>query len=99
MSIKKRTKDSSLTPIMKARQIKREGYGEKKSPVFGKNVLRRRLELNMTQEDLAKAIGASRPRIVDIENGRFPADPERINALARALGTDPNTLLGFILDE
>lgn len=96
---KKRTKSSSNTPIAKARQVKREGYGEKKSPIFGQNVLQRRLALNMTQEELAKAIGASRPRITDIENGRFPTDPDRINAIARALGTDPNTLLGFILGE
>lgn len=85
MSNKKRTKNSTLVPIDIARQVKKDGYGKKKSSNFGENILFRRLELNMTQEDLAKAISASRPRISDIEKGRFPDDPDRIIALADAL--------------
>lgn len=85
MSNRKRTKASTLVPIDYARQVKKKGYAKKKSSRFGENILSRRLELNMTQEDLAKAIGASRPRISDIENGRFPDDPDRIIALADAM--------------
>lgn len=99
MSNRKRTKDSTEVPIDIARQVKKESYGKKKSSLFGENVLSRRLELNMTQEDLANAIGASRPRISDIENGRFPEDPERIIALADALDVSLDILFGRVKDD
>ncbi len=73
----------------------RKGYKSKKIPFFCQNVQRRRLELGITQEQLAKTLGIDRPRISQIEAGRLPRDEERITALARALKVDINWLFGF----
>ena len=73
----------------------RKGYKSKKLPIFCQNVQKRRLELGITQEQLAKAIGTDRPRISQIEAGRLPRDEERIVALAKALGVDINWLFGY----
>lgn len=77
---------------------KRRGYKGKKIPVFCQNVQARRLELGITQEELASAIGTDRPRVSQIEAGRLPRDEDRIIALARALKTDINWLFGFTND-
>ena len=73
----------------------RSGYKGKKIPVFCQNVQKKRLELGLTQEDLARAIGTDRPRISQIEAGRLPRDEDRIIALAKALDVDVNWLFGF----
>lgn len=74
---------------------KRKGYKGKKIPVFCQKVQARRLELNLTQEELARIIGTDRPRISQIEAGRLPRDEDRIIALAKALKVDINWLFGF----
>ena len=79
----------SLTPE------KRKGYKGVAIPVFCQNVQKRRLELGIKQEELAKLIGASKPRISELEGGKFPRSEDRIIALARALKTTPDVLLGF----
>ncbi len=76
----------------------RRGYKSKKLPLFCQNVQKRRLELGITQEQLANAIGADRPRVSQIEAGRLPRDEERIIALATALKVDINWLFGFTPD-
>ena len=73
----------------------RRGYKSKKIPVFCQNVQKRRLELGITQEQLANMIDTDRPRISQIEAGRLPRDEERIIALAKALNVDINWLFGF----
>ncbi len=78
---------------------KRRSYRGKKIPVFCQNVQKKRLELGITQEDLAKTIGTDRPRVSQIEAGRLPRDEDRIIALAKALRVDINWLFGFTVDE
>lgn len=73
----------------------RKGYKGKKIPIFCKNIQSKRLELGMSQEELAKLIGIDRPRISQIEAGRFPRDEDRIISLAKALNVDINWLFGF----
>ncbi len=73
----------------------RKGYAGKKIPVFCQNVLKKRLELDMTQLELANAIGTTVPRISEMEAGRFPRDEDRIIAIANTLGVDINWLFGF----
>ena len=75
----------------------RRSYKGKEIPVFCKNVQLRRLELKITQEELANLIGTDRPRISQIEAGRLPRDENRIIALAIALKVDINWLFGFNL--
>ena len=73
----------------------RKGYKSKKLPVFCQNVQKRRLELGITQEQLANTIGTDRPRVSQIEAGRLPRDEDRIIAIAKALHVDINWLFGF----
>lgn len=58
---------------------------------LGERARERRLELKMTQRDVAKAAGLSQATISDIERGRNHKSTE-ITALARALKTSPNWL-------
>ena len=79
----------SLTPT------ERKGYRGQKISDFCVNVQQKRLELRLTQAQLAEKIGVPPPRISELESGRFPEDPDRIIAIARALGVDINWLFGY----
>lgn len=66
---------------------------------FSERVKQRRLELNMTQEELALKMGyKSKSSINKIECGR-PVTQKIIVKLADALETTPSYLLGWIVEE
>ena len=84
-----------MSPRKSLNPKERKGYAGNKIPVFCQNVLKKRLELNLTQLDLANAIGTTVPRISEMEAGRFPRDEDRIIAIAKFLNVDINWLFGF----
>ena len=61
---------------------------------FSRNVRARRRALGLTQAQVAARMGWYPHRISQIEHGVFPSDPARIMALARALETSVEALLG-----
>lgn len=73
----------------------RKGYSGKKIAVFFEKVRAKRMEQNMTQGDLAQILGIPQQRISEMEAGQFPTDPERIIALAKALGVSLDWLFGI----
>jgi transcriptional regulator with XRE-family HTH domain len=73
----------------------RRGSGSMKNDVFFKNLQKRRLELGLTQEFVAKILNIHASQYSTLEGGAFPRDPRRIVALAKALKVDINYLFGF----
>ncbi len=66
---------------------------------FGKRIKHRRLELDMTQEELARQVGyTSRSSINKIELGLVDLPQSKISAIANALGVSPAYLLGWETD-
>lgn len=64
------------------------------------NIKNRRLELRMSQEQLAKKMGyTSRSTIAKIESGRNDIPQSKIKAFAEALETTPSALLGLTDDN
>lgn len=63
---------------------------------IGQAVRRRRLELDMSQEELADAAGLHRNYVGGIERGERNVGVKAIVALARALGTRAGTLFDGI---
>lgn len=60
------------------------------------NIKKRRLQLNMTLEDVAKLTGVTRQTIQKYESGVIQSIPsERIKLLAKALKTSPSYLMGW----
>ncbi|PZR34879.1 helix-turn-helix domain-containing protein [Caulobacter segnis] len=59
---------------------------------IGQAVRRRRLELGMSQEELADAAGLHRNYVGGIERGERNVGVKAILVLARALATRPGTL-------
>jgi transcriptional regulator with XRE-family HTH domain len=74
---------------------KRKGKPKYSDIVFAQKVQSRRLEMGITQSELAKRVDVPQARISEIEAGFFPSSRARIIALCRALETDPNHLFGF----
>ena len=73
-------------------------FAEEKSPTtFGERVKQARLAKGLTQNELAKrAEYAGATSIASLETqGRCNVAAEKIINLCKALGTDPNTLLGW----
>lgn len=65
-------------------------------PDIHKNIKRRRLQLEMTQEELAKRLGYSgKSMISKIEQGRVKLDQEKIEEIAEILCIDPLELMGY----
>lgn len=61
------------------------------------NIKRRRIELGMTQKELADALGYSdRSAIAHIEKGKIDLPQSKIVAFAKALSTTPGDLMGDI---
>lgn len=60
-----------------------------------KNIKAKRLELGMTQDELAKKLGYSgKSMIAKIESGKVDLSQSKIIAFAKALDTDPGELMG-----
>ena len=67
--------------------------------VFGSRVKARRLQLGMTQQELAEKIGYEHKSSVNkIENGQTKATAKLIEDLAKALGTSRSYLAGWADD-
>lgn len=65
---------------------------------IGKNIMRRRKEIGMTQEELAQKMGyKSKSSINKIELGKSDMPQSKIERFAKALNTTPGDLMG--LDE
>lgn len=65
-----------------------------------KNIKKRRLELGMTQSDLAEKLGYSdKSMIAKIENGKVDLAQSRILAFADALKISPSDLMGWKDDD
>ena len=63
---------------------------------IGNNIKRRRIELQMTQEDLAKKMGyKSKSTINKIELGKNDIPQSKIVNFAKALDTTPSYLMGW----
>lgn len=61
-----------------------------------KNIKNRRIELNMTQTELAKKVGyADKGMISRVENGKVDLSQSQIMKFAEALSTDPAVLMGW----
>ncbi len=74
---------------------KRKGSRKFQGDVFFKNIQKRRLELNLTQEIMAVKLNMQTPNYSRLEGGAFPKDPRRIVEIARALEVDINWLFGY----
>lgn len=61
-----------------------------------RNIKQKRLELNMSQEELARKVGyTSRSTIARIEKGEIDISRDKIFAFAKALKTTPSELMGL----
>ena len=64
------------------------------------NIRQRRIELGMTQEELAKALGyADKSMIAKVEAGKVDLAQSKILAFASALNTTPSWLMGWNEDD
>lgn len=70
-----------------------DGTGELTSPSVGTAILAIRKIREMTQQDLAKACGLSRPQITNIEAGRSDTSVSMLMAIADALSVSAKDLL------
>lgn len=59
------------------------------------NLRAERARKHMQQEELAKATGLNAATIAGYENGLYVPGADKIYAIAKALDTTPNVLLGF----
>ena len=66
---------------------------EELSMVLARNILRLRNQRGMTQRELARALGVSQPRIVEIEGARTMARIDTVGRLAAVFGVEPWRLL------
>lgn len=64
--------------------------------LFAANVRRRRLELKLTQLQLAERLGAHVPYVSDLERGKKTPFLGNLAKLAEALETTPDTLLAAL---
>lgn len=61
--------------------------------IFRRNLRQRRLELRLTQTDVAKKVGVDAGYISDIELGKRKPNLSRLAPLAEALDTTPSALI------
>lgn len=67
---------------------------------IGKRIKKRRIELNLTQEELAKRMGyKSKAAICKVEGGEDNITSDRIVKFAEALETTPAYLMGWEDDD
>ena len=81
-----------MTPGKPVSQSKRKRYSGKKNHVFFDNIQKRRVELGMTQSDIATQLGMTVSAISRLEAGVFPNDPDKLVRLALALKTSLDAL-------
>ena len=63
---------------------------------IGKTILKRRVELGMSQEELAQKVGyKDRSSIAKIESGERDIRQKKVLDFARALKTTPQVLMGY----
>lgn len=63
---------------------------------FKENIKNRRLELNLTLEDVSKKLSISKPTLQRYESGVISNVPfEKVGKLATILGTTPTYLMGW----
>lgn len=64
--------------------------------ILGERIRKRRIELNMTQEELGKKVGyKSRTTVNKVELGNNAINQKRIVSFAQALQTTPEYLMGW----
>ena len=63
--------------------------------LLGKNIKDRRIQLQLTQEELAEKIGISPKSLSQIELGKNFVSAENLEAICTALGTSPKVLFDF----
>ena len=61
--------------------------------IFGANLRRERLRLNLAQDKLAREAGVTQTYISQLESAQFSASLDTIEKIAGVLGVDPSTLL------
>jgi len=66
---------------------------EKLSRIIGKNIKRRRIELRMTQSELAERMGITQGALSDIENGKRSPLLKTIADFSETLEVPPSYLL------
>ena len=67
---------------------------------IGENIRRRRIELGMTQEELAKRMGyTSKTTINKIEQGVNDIPQNKILKFANCLDTSPSVLMGWVEEQ
>ena len=75
---------------------KKEEYNK----FVGQNILKRRKELKMTQDDLAKKLGYKAiSAIAKIENGMNGLNQSKLARIAEILETSPSALMGWTRTE
>lgn len=62
---------------------------------IGKTIKNVREKAGMTQEDLARILGISRPAVTDIEQGRRRVSSDELVHLSKALGVSTDSILGL----
>lgn len=64
------------------------------------NIKKRRLELGLSQEELAQKVGyKDRTSIAKIESGKIDIPQSKITAFATALSIEPTALMGYSDEE
>lgn len=64
--------------------------------IVGNNIRQRRLELGLTQDELAKKLGLrNRVSVSTVENGKEDLTTERVRQFAKALNCSPADLMGW----
>ena len=66
---------------------------EDEAKKLGQNLKKIRLDKGITQTSIAKALGADRSFVSNIENGKTNPTLSTISSLAKALGVSTNELL------
>ena len=72
---------------------------EDKKQLFASEMQKRRKALHLTQEELAKKIGTTKQMISKYEKGQRSPKISMANAIAAALGTTLNAMLGIELPD
>ena len=67
---------------------------------IGENIRKKRIELGMTQEELANCVGySSKTTINKIEQGVNDVPQNKIVKFAEVLGTKPSVLMGWVDEQ
>jgi len=67
--------------------------------LFGKKIKEKRLQLSLTQEELAEKIGISAKSLSQIELGNNFVSAENLEKICKALNTTPKVLFDFSADN